>query len=104
MTVVVVILALITSLAALFRAWFDHTELTQRLQTLKLQTAELQQRLERRGQLAAEIAHEIKNPLTAIQCSAQTLDLILAKDLNPELRKSLHYIEEYSEYLLRLLG
>lgn len=101
--VVVVALALITSLAAFARAWLDHRELQGKLVSIKRQTAELQQKLSRRGQLASEIAHEIKNPITAIQCSAQTLDLMLGGDINPELRKSIRYISEYSDYLLRLL-
>ena len=104
MSVVLVVLALITSLAAFFRAWSDHTELKRKVSSLKLLTQELEKKLERRGQLAAEIAHEIKNPITAIQCSAQTLDLMLASQIHPDLRKSLHYIREYSDYLLRLLS
>lgn len=104
MSIVVIALAFVTSLAAFWRAWLDHTTLQRKLYTLKLEAAELQQRLNRRGRLAGEVAHEIKNPITAIQCSAQTLDLMVGDTLTPDLRKSLRYINEYSDYLLKLLS
>ncbi|NDC37742.1 MAG: hybrid sensor histidine kinase/response regulator [Proteobacteria bacterium] len=101
---VVVTLAFITALAAFGRAWLDHITLKRKLDAFKRQTAELKRTLDRRGQLAGEIAHEIKNPITAIQCSAQTLELVLGKQLDTELRKSIQYISEYSDHLVRLLS
>lgn len=60
--------------------------------------------LRNRGQLAGEIAHEIKNPLTAIHCSAEALELLIGNTLEEGQRKCLHYIKDYSEYLLRIIG
>lgn len=102
--VVLVTLAFITALAAFFRAWVDHRELKSTIASLERQSEEMQRKLSLRGRLAGEIAHEIKNPITAIQCSAETLDLMIGAQMAPELRKSLRYIGEYSEYLLRLLS
>ncbi len=102
--VVLVTLAFITALAAFFRAWVDHRELKSTIAALERQSQEMQRKLSLRGRLAGEIAHEIKNPITAIQCSAETIDLMIGAQIAPELRKSLRYISEYSDYLLRLLS
>lgn len=60
--------------------------------------------LKTRARLANEVAHEIKNPLTAILCSAETLDLLLGDKLPDEHRRSLKYIKEYGEVLLQLVS
>lgn len=57
-----------------------------------------------KAQLANEVAHEIKNPVTAIVCSAETLDLLLKDSLSGENRQALRYIVMYGNQLLRLVG
>lgn len=89
---------------ALWRAWQDHVAAKRELVAFEQRLHKLQKTLRRRGDLANEIAHEIKNPLTAILCSAETLDLLLGKDMQPEHRQSLIYIKEYGESLLRLVS
>ncbi len=82
-----------------------------RLRQAAKQCGELQERLDEaqrllqlREQLARSLAHEIKNPLTAITCSAKTLDLLVGGHLADEHRRSLGYIHEYGEDLLKLLS
>ncbi|MBX7143988.1 MAG: response regulator [Oligoflexia bacterium] len=96
--------ALAVALCALGRAWRDHVTMRRETASLELRLQRLQKTLRRRGDLANEIAHEIKNPLTAILCSAETLDLLLGKSMQPEHRQSLVYIKEYGENLLRLVS
>ncbi len=68
----------------------------------KLHTAE--KLITQRGLLANEIAHEIKNPITAILCSAETLDLLVGPSLDETNRKSLRFIREFGDNLLRLVS
>lgn len=103
-TVVLSCLAFTIALIALFRAVADRLAYRRQIDSLyeKVKVAEGQ--LKKRAQLADEIAHEIKNPLTAIMCSAETLDLLIGNKLENLHRESLHYIKEYGEHLLRLVS
>lgn len=74
------------------------------LDTLHRQVLEAERLLRLRCDLANEIAHEIKNPITAILCSAETLDLLVGPQLEDVHRRSLQYIREYSSNLLRLIS
>ncbi len=67
-------------------------------------TLESQRRLRKVGDLASEVAHEIKNPITAILCSAETLDLLIGDEIDEHHRDSLRYIKEYGENVLRLVA
>lgn len=60
--------------------------------------------LERRSRLANEVAHEIKNPLTAILCSAEALDLLLSEKVDADQRAALKHMREYGDLLLRLVS
>ncbi len=71
---------------------------------LAKQCADLQRILKFRGNLASEIAHEIKNPITAILCSAETLDMILADKLDESQRLTLRYIKDYGDNLHKLVS
>lgn len=101
---VISILALIVSGMALMRAYSDRALYKQRLQQLEREVERARRQLRQRGELANELAHEIKNPLTAIVCSAETLHLILGPTLDETNRTSLQYIKEYGENLLRLVS
>lgn len=96
--------AVIVALCAFVRAWRDHTRLLKQERELRAQIQKAHQLLQQRGDLANEIAHEIKNPLTAILCSAETLDLLIGNTLQEDHRISLRYIKEYGDNLLRLVS
>ncbi|MCB0332217.1 MAG: response regulator [Bdellovibrionales bacterium] len=89
---------------ALCWALRDHFLYRKRLRELQRRTLETQRNLRHLGNLANEVAHEIKNPITAILCSAETLDLLIGPELDPQHRKSLQYIKEYGDNLLRLVS
>ena len=71
------------------------------LQTYKLR--ESRRLLRMRARLADELAHEIKNPLAAILCSAEALELLAGEKLDREELLSLKYIREYSDNLYQML-
>ena len=75
-----------------------------RVRDLEQQLKATQQQLCHRSYLASEIAHDIKNPLTAIICSAEALELMIGETLAKEHRRSLRFICEYGDQLLRLLS
>lgn len=96
--------ALVIAVLALIRAYRDHSSLQSKLGSLQHRVLEAQRSLRQRGDLANELAHEIKNPLTAILCSAETLDLILRDKVDSDQRQTLKYIKEYGDNLLRLVS
>lgn|GEM_PF-1405081 len=103
MNLIVLALALITSVLALARALRDHAILKNRLREMEQRAAEVARQLRERGNLANELAHEIKNPISAILCSAEALDYMIGKEIDDNHRKCLAYIKEYGENLLHLI-
>jgi signal transduction histidine kinase len=101
---VVSILALFVAVAALVRAVIDHIYLNKRIRELQKRTLDAQRNLRRIGDMANEVAHEIKNPITAIMCSAETLDLLIGETLDPVHRRSLQYMKEYGNHVLTLVS
>lgn len=78
--------------------------LRRRLYFVKEETKRLKDKLDYRNFVSAEIAHDIKNPLTAILCSTEALELI-TKDILPDSeRQTLRCIREYGEHLRRLVS
>lgn len=104
MDLLLLIGALGCAVAALVHATRVERTTAQRVELLHRQIQQAQDALHRRGDLANEVAHEIKNPLTAIICSAEALDLILGAKLEPVHRETLRYIRDYGEQLLHLVG
>lgn len=102
--VLISLLAFGVAVLAYRRAWNDHFTLVKRNGELESELSNVKRVLKHRGNLANEIAHEIKNPITAILCSAETLDLLLAQKLDENHRTSLRYIREYGDNLLRLVS
>lgn len=102
--IVVSVVALFVASVACVRACLDHMRDKRETAELRAKICQAQQLLQQRGDLANEIAHEIKNPLTAILCSAETLDMLIGANLHEDHRRSLHYIKEYGDNLLRLVS
>ena len=102
--VVISLLAFSAAVLALARAWIDHRGFIRRVRQLEQEVQQARQALKRRSDLANEVAHEIKNPLTAILCSAETLELLIGPGLNETNLQSLRYIREYGDNLLRLVS
>ena len=100
----IAVLALIVALLAFYRAFKDHLTLQKENKQLDSELNELRRVLKYRGNLASEIAHEIKNPITAILCSAETLDLLMADKLDANQKQSLGYIREFGDNLLKLVS
>ena len=101
---VVSILALLVAILSLWQAICDRRQSAAKLRSLEREVAEARRAMRQRGELASEIAHEIKNPIAAIVSSADTLDLIAGDSLDAAGHRTLRYIKEYGNHLLRLVG
>jgi len=104
MFIAVSLLALACAVAALTCALRERRAARTMVRELQRQVEEAREIVRTRGALASEVAHEIKNPITAVLCSAETLDLLIGDRIEPEHRKSLQYIMEYGDHILRLLS
>lgn len=102
--IIVSCIALVLACSAVAKALHVQRVYAKRLEELQRKTLEAQRLVRQRGNLANDIAHEIKNPITAILCSAEALDLLIGETLDEAHRKSLHYIKEYGDNLLRLVS
>lgn len=100
----VVTLLFIISVIAVLICALRLCYLAKRVALLERRNFELSRESARRGEFANQVAHEIKNPLTAILCSAQALDLLVGPTLEPIHQRSLRYIKEYGEHLLHLVA
>lgn len=60
--------------------------------------------LRHRADLVNEIAHEIKNPITAMLCSVETLNLLLSDSLDEQNKRTFSYMKEYGDHILRLVS
>ncbi len=101
---IVSVTALVVACAAFFRAVYDSYVLRRDRDRLYQDLESLRRNLRLRTQLANEIAHDIKNPLTAIVCSAEALDLLIGSKLEGTHRESLRYVREYGAGLLQLMN
>ena len=89
---------------ALFICALRISYLRKRLALLEQRNVALNCESQRRCELASQVAHEIKNPLTAILCSAQALDMLVGPNLEPVHQRSLRYIKEYGEHLMHIVS
>ena len=60
--------------------------------------------LKHRADLVNEIAHEIKNPITAMLCSVGTLDLLLQDSLDDANKRTLGYMKECGNHILSMVS
>lgn len=102
--VILSILSFIAACAALVVAWRDRVTSRRQLEEMQQRVHEAQRLLRLRGMMASEMAHDIKNPLTAILCSAEALDLLIGDSIDQIHRQTLRYMKDYGENLLRLVG
>lgn len=98
------LIALAAAMLAFVRAWLDRRAYQKQIDLFSERVREAERILRQRAELASEVAHEIKNPITAILCSAETLDLLIGPGLDDAHRQSLRYIREYGDTLLRLVS
>jgi CheY-like chemotaxis protein len=54
--------------------------------------------------LTKEVAHELKNPIAAIVCAADSLEFLLKDQLRETERTTLHHIKDHGEYVLKLMN
>ncbi|MCI5066611.1 hybrid sensor histidine kinase/response regulator [bacterium] len=99
-----VTLSLLISVTSLVIAVRELWTLVGENRSLRERADRAERNLRHLGDLANEVAHEIKNPLTAILCSAETLEIVLKDQVDETHRTSLRYMKEYGEHLLRIVG
>jgi two-component system sensor histidine kinase/response regulator len=104
MSILICLLALLVASLACYRAWSDRLIYQKELNQLKLSLQQAEKLLKLKASLAKEVAHEIKNPISAILCSVETMDHLIGKQLPEEHRISLGYIREYGKHLLSLVS
>jgi two-component system sensor histidine kinase EvgS len=75
-----------------------------RLQQSDRDSLEAQIALQSQGRLAKEVAHELKNPISAIACAADTLQFLLQDRLDECENRILRHIKENGEYVAKLMG
>lgn len=92
------------AVGALWRARRDETRLERRLSEFENELKTAQALLAKRGLLAREIAHEIKNPLTAIVCSVDTLCHVLGGSSQPLHRAMLSGMKDFCENVLQVVN
>lgn len=95
--------ALLLGIIACSWAVVDHLILRRRLFAVRRHNLELQQTLRHQGDLSKEVAHELKNPITAVVCAAEVLELLLDDKLDETNRSMLRHIKEYGQHVLELM-
>ena len=75
----VVLCILVTAALAVVSTWFVvwRVRATNHLAATTYRAGVAEKALDDQGMLANEVAHELKNPVTAIVCAAQTLEMLL---------------------------
>lgn len=89
---------------AFLLALYDRMRLEKRIGRLKHEIIEARRAIEERGLLAQEVAHEIRNPITAIVSAVDSLIMLIGRDIHSEHRRILEYIQEYSKDILHLVS
>lgn len=92
------------AVCAVVMAVIDHYSLRKDLDFHRLRADELNARLQHQSRITTEVAHELKNPITAVVCAAETLELLLDDQLEDSHRDTLRYIRDYGEYVLTIMG
>jgi signal transduction histidine kinase len=88
-------------------SWFFYRNqkiLDKRITAFESELAYARAMLTRRGALANEVAHEIKNPLTAIVCSVDAILHLLHEEIDAKHMLMLSSIKDYSETILQVVS
>ncbi|MCB0339857.1 MAG: response regulator [Bdellovibrionales bacterium] len=102
-SIIIILFALGVAIAAFVRAFLDRATYQKEIERLSSEIQKAQRILQKKSNLANEVAHELKNPLTAILCSAEALEMLIGNKVEEEHRKTLKYMREYGNILLRLV-
>jgi signal transduction histidine kinase/CheY-like chemotaxis protein len=97
-------LGVVLAAVALILALTDHFTLRRKALESQQQAEELLARLHHQGRITSEVAHELKNPITAVVCAAETLELLLDDQIDESHRDTLRYIRDYGEHVLAIMG
>lgn len=97
-------LGVVLALCAVVMAVVDHFSLRKAAEFHRERADELNARLQHQGRITTEVAHELKNPITAVVCAAETLELLLDDQLEDSHRDTLRYIRDYGEHVLSIMG
>jgi signal transduction histidine kinase len=101
---VLAVLGLVLGALALLWGVAGYLLVRRALSKEQAKTKLLERQLNYQGKITSEVAHEIKNPISAVVCAADTLELLLEGQLKEEHRSTLRYIREYGEYVLTIMG
>ncbi len=104
MIAVMSFLGVLLAVCAVVMAVVDHFSLRKALDFHRTRADELSARLQHQNRITTEVAHELKNPITAVVCAAETLELLLDDHLEDSHRDTLRYIRDYGEYVLTIMG
>lgn len=104
LVVLIAFFALGAGVSALVCAFNDRRFIKSRVRSFEKTVSEAERLFDRHCRLADELAHEIKNPLAAIACSAESLQHLLGDKLPPDQRRCVQHISEYASHALRLVS
>ncbi len=91
------------ALLAAVRAYLDQRAYRTKLLKMEEELRAAKQLMLQKTNLANEVAHELKNPLSAMLCSVESLDLLIGPRLDCDHRKTLSLIKEYGDHVSRLV-
>jgi len=96
-------LALVVALMSLARAMLDRKEFKKSVELLEGEVEETKLLLRRRGDIARELAHEVKHPLGAIACAARTFEHLKRTGADVD-DTALKAMREHAEHALHLIS
>lgn len=102
-----VIMCGVSALCGFALAWRFHARnraLEEKVRHIQSLAADATHALQRQGRLTKEVAHELKNPITAIVCAADSLEFLLREDLGETELAALGHIKDHGEYVLKLMN
>jgi signal transduction histidine kinase/CheY-like chemotaxis protein len=102
-----VILCGACALCAFALAWRFHARnraLEEKVRHIQSLAADATHALQRQGRLTKEVAHELRNPITAIVCAADSLEFLLRDDVGEPELAALRHIKDHGEYVLKLMN
>jgi len=87
-----------------WRWWIQSKRLSEKTHLLRCRIADVTGVLHHQGMITKGVAHELKNPIAAIVCAANSLEFLLSNTLHDREMATLRHIKEHGEYVLKLMG